>query len=94
VGEAFFQARGSYDRRHDGTGLGVSIVKGLVRLHDGEVDIASRLGKGTRVTVKLPLECNARPADPIKMVTDRVREFATAANEKIETVETKVKKIA
>jgi cell cycle sensor histidine kinase DivJ len=94
VGEAFFQARGSYDRRHDGSGLGLSIVKGLVRLHDGEVDIASRLGKGTRVTVKLPLECNARPADPIKTVTDRVQEFATAANAKVETVETKVKKIA
>jgi cell cycle sensor histidine kinase DivJ len=94
VGEAFFQARGSYDRRHDGTGLGLSIVKGLVRLHDGEVDIASRLGKGTRVTVKLPLECNARPADPIKMVSDRVQEFAAAANAKVETVETKVKKIA
>ena len=94
VGEAFFQARGSYDRRHDGTGLGLSIVKGLVRLHDGEVDITSRLGKGTRVTVKLPLECDARPADPIKMVSDRVQEFAIAANAKVETVETKVKKIA
>ncbi|HEY4405734.1 MAG TPA: ATP-binding protein, partial [Xanthobacteraceae bacterium] len=33
VGEPFFQARSSYDRRHDGTGLGVSIVKGLLSLH-------------------------------------------------------------
>jgi cell cycle sensor histidine kinase DivJ len=88
VGEAFFQARGSYDRRHDGTGLGLSIVKGLVRLHDGEIDIASRLGNGTRVTVKLPLD-RGRLADPVKLVTDRAKEFAAAAN-----AETKVKKSA
>jgi len=82
IGEAFFQARASYDRRHDGTGLGLSIVKGLVRLHDGEVDIASRLGKGTRVTVKLPLDCEGghRAVDPIKLVTERAHQLATTAH--------------
>jgi two-component system, cell cycle sensor histidine kinase DivJ len=63
VGEPYFQARASYDRRHGGTGLGLSIVKGLVRLHGGEVSIRSRLGEGTRVSVRLPLDCEgARPA--------------------------------
>jgi cell cycle sensor histidine kinase DivJ len=57
VGEPYFQARGSYDRRHGGTGLGLSIVKGLVRLHGGELSIRSRVGEGTRVTVRLPLDC-------------------------------------
>jgi two-component system, cell cycle sensor histidine kinase DivJ len=57
VGEPYFQARASYDRRHGGTGLGLSIVKGLVRLHGGEMDIRSRLGEGTRVSVWLPLDC-------------------------------------
>jgi len=57
VGEPFFQARSSYDRRHDGTGLGVSIVKGLVALHGGWMDIESHVGEGTRVTVHLPLDC-------------------------------------
>ena len=62
VGNPFFQARTAYDRRHDGTGLGLSIVKGLVMLHGGTVEIASRLGEGTRVTVRLPLDCeSARP---------------------------------
>ncbi len=85
IGEAFFQARASYDRRHDGTGLGLSIVKGLVRLHDGDIDIASRLGKGTRVTVRLPIEgeTGRRPADPIKLVTDKAKELATVANVRI-----------
>jgi cell cycle sensor histidine kinase DivJ len=63
VGQPFFQAREAYDRRHDGTGLGFSIVRGLAALHGGKVEIASRLGEGTRVTVRLPLDCEAsRPA--------------------------------
>ena len=57
VGEPYFQARASYERRHGGTGLGLSIVKGLVRLHGGELSIRSRLGEGTQVTVRLPLDC-------------------------------------
>ncbi len=57
IGDPFFQARSSYDRRHDGTGLGLSIVKGLLGLHGGEIEIASKLGEGTRVTISLPLDC-------------------------------------
>lgn len=61
IGDPFFQAGSSYDRRHDGTGLGISIVKGLLELHGGRLDIESRLGKGTRVVIRLPLDCeNAR----------------------------------
>jgi cell cycle sensor histidine kinase DivJ len=62
VGRPFFQARAAYNRRHDGTGLGFSIVQGLVSLHGGQVELASRLGEGTRVTVRLPIDCEtARP---------------------------------
>ncbi len=57
VGEPYFQAGSTYDRRHGGTGLGLSIVKGLVQLHGGEIAIRSRIGEGTRVTVRLPLDC-------------------------------------
>ena len=81
LGEAVFQARASYDRRHDGSGLGLSIVKGLVKLHGGDIDIRSRLGEGTRVTVRLPLDCESgRPAaDPIKLATERADEFVAVA---------------
>jgi cell cycle sensor histidine kinase DivJ len=58
VGEPFFQARSSYDRRHDGTGLGVSIVKGLLDLHGGWMEIESRVSEGTRVIVHLPFDCD------------------------------------
>jgi cell cycle sensor histidine kinase DivJ len=35
----------------------LSIVKGLVRLHGGDLDIRSRVGEGTRVSVRLPIDC-------------------------------------
>ena len=59
VGDPFFQARSSYARRHDGTGLGLSIVKGLVALHGGELTITSRIGDGTRVAIRLPIDCES-----------------------------------
>ncbi len=57
IGDPFFQARSSYDRRHDGTGLGLSIVKGLLALHGGDIAIESRIGEGTSVTIRLPVDC-------------------------------------
>ncbi len=57
LGEPYFQARGSCDRSHGGTGLGLSIVKGLVQLQGGELNISSKVGEGTRVSVRLPLDC-------------------------------------
>ena len=64
-------------------------MKGLVRLHGGEVDIASRLGEGTRVTVRLPLDASRRSVQPVKLVTDRAKEFPAVAD-----VKTQVKKSA
>ncbi|MGZ8395505.1 MAG: PAS domain-containing sensor histidine kinase [Rhodoplanes sp.] len=70
VGDPFFQSGDSQDRARDGTGLGLSIVKGLVGLHGGEVSIVSRIGAGTRVAVRLPLDCGsgkaAKPVLPLK----------------------------
>ncbi len=66
LGEPYFQAGRLRERRHGGTGLGLSIVKGLVRLHGGEMTIHSRIGEGTRVTVRLPLDCErARPGKTV-----------------------------
>ena len=69
VGDPFFQVRTAYDRPHDGTGLGLSIVKGLVELHGGELVIRSRVGAGTSVSVRLPIDCErARVAEHARNV--------------------------
>ncbi|GHD38932.1 hypothetical protein GCM10017083_00250 [Thalassobaculum fulvum] len=54
VTEAFFQADQSHARRHQGTGLGLSLVKGFAELHEGSVAIDSEVGRGTVVTVVFP----------------------------------------
>lgn len=52
-----FQSRGSEGRR--GAGLGLSLVKSLVELHGGWVELQSKPGEGTTVTCHLP--DHARP---------------------------------
>ncbi len=57
IGQPFFQADSSLDRRYEGTGLGVSVVKGLTELHKGRISFESELGEGTCATVFIPLNC-------------------------------------
>ena len=45
--------------RSSGAGLGLSIVKLIIDLHGGDVKIASEPGKGTTVTLLLPLPAAA-----------------------------------
>ena len=38
-----------------GVGLGMSIVKHIIDAHEGSINVSSRLGEGTEVTVNLPV---------------------------------------
>jgi signal transduction histidine kinase len=46
--------RGKHGIKSKGTGLGLSICKEIARLHGGSIDMISKVGKGTTVTVSLP----------------------------------------
>ncbi|MFO1124436.1 MAG: HAMP domain-containing sensor histidine kinase [Methylocystis sp.] len=61
LGDPFFQASVASDRRHEGTGLGLSVVCGLVGLHDGSITVESGPQAGTTVSVRLPLDCRQTP---------------------------------
>jgi PAS domain S-box-containing protein len=52
----FGQVASTWNRKHAGTGLGLPLAIGLVELHDGKLEIRSRKGEGTTVTVTFPAE--------------------------------------
>jgi signal transduction histidine kinase len=52
----FRQVANSLSRTHNGVGIGLSLVDGIVGLHGGRLEMASSPSKGTKVTVILPPE--------------------------------------
>jgi signal transduction histidine kinase len=60
--DRFHRVEGAPGRSHEGTGIGLSLVRELVRLHGGEVQAESTPGVGSTFTVTLPT--GARSASP------------------------------
>lgn len=57
--ERFWRGDKSRSRHSGGSGIGLAIVKQLVELHGGAVEVASQVGKGSTFTVSLPLAAPA-----------------------------------
>jgi len=55
VFDRFFREDSSRNRKIEGTGLGLAIVSRIVELHDGDIQIDSLHGKGTTISVYLPI---------------------------------------
>ncbi|MFB8787608.1 MAG: ATP-binding protein [Potamolinea sp.] len=54
--EKFQQLESSYQRKYEGTGLGLALTKQLVELHGGRIEVESVLGEGSLFTVWLPTQ--------------------------------------
>ena len=52
--ERFYQTNESRNSRHEGSGLGLSLVKHIMDVHGGTVRVKSELHKGTEFTLRLP----------------------------------------
>lgn len=64
---AGFTAAAGTSLDNEGMGLGLSLVRGLVDLHGGTILFDSKLGEGTSVEVRLPLDCRAPELAPVGM---------------------------
>lgn len=61
--ERFYRVEGARGRTHEGTGIGLSLVREMVKLHGGTVHVESELGRGSTFAVTLPLGSDHLPPD-------------------------------
>jgi len=52
--ERFYRADPAHSRSVEGTGLGLAVVRSIVRAHGGDIAVASTIGSGTTISVTLP----------------------------------------
>ncbi|MBI3928200.1 MAG: HD domain-containing protein [Armatimonadetes bacterium] len=64
VFDPFYQTGNPLTRGSEGLGLGLSVARHIVEAHGGKLELASRLGEGTTVTLGLPLELAQTKAAP------------------------------
>lgn len=58
VFQRFGQANRSLSREHEGTGIGLSLVKSFTQMHGGKIEIFSEEGQGTEFLITLPVVVN------------------------------------
>ncbi|MBV8869864.1 MAG: PAS domain-containing protein, partial [Acetobacteraceae bacterium] len=66
VFERFHRVENARGRTYEGTGIGLALVRELVRLHGGTVAVESALGQGTAFTVRVPFGTAHLPAGRIE----------------------------
>ena len=78
--EQFTQADGSVTRRYGGSGLGMTIVRSLVRLMDGSIDFTSHEGVGTSFRIWLPFKVQQEAASNVSMKLPSLRALVLAGD--------------
>ena len=65
--ERFHRIRGAQARTHEGTGIGLALVRELVILHGGKIHVESTVGSGSTFIVSIPTGSAHLPADRISV---------------------------
>ncbi|UWZ98496.1 ATP-binding protein [Vibrio splendidus] len=73
--QPFAQGDHSISRRYGGTGLGITVVQRLVNMMDGTLNIESKVGLGTKVTVSMPIKGTVSPVKVMNPVHSEDREI-------------------
>jgi signal transduction histidine kinase/DNA-binding response OmpR family regulator len=62
--DRFYQVESDRQAGTPGTGIGLALVRELVQLMDGEIDVQSRMGEGSTFSVRLPLQIRPGSGQP------------------------------
>lgn len=66
--DRFVQVDKSFTRNHEGSGLGLSIVKSFVEMQGGNIKAESKSGEGTKFIISIPIILVEETADAIELV--------------------------
>jgi len=83
--ERFHRVEGARSRNQEGTGIGLSLVQELVKLHGGRVEVESTPGEGSTFTVRLPWGTGHVPRErlatgrPLEPTSTRARPYVEEA---------------
>jgi CheY-like chemotaxis protein/AraC-like DNA-binding protein len=73
--DRFYQVDSSHTRRHEGAGIGLTLVNELVKLHHGTITVQSRPGKGTVFAILIPRGRHHLSEDEIVPVDETSKTF-------------------
>lgn len=76
----FRQVGGTLSKEHEGSGIGLSLVKSFVELHQGNIKIISEPNKGSEFTIDIPIKLAAREESVEPTVSDQRSKIVEAIN--------------
>ena len=75
--DRFHRIENSHGRSQEGTGIGLAMVKELVKLHHGKITVSSTEGKGSVFTVSIP---TGKDHLPVNKIVEKVRSILSSKN--------------
>ena len=63
--QRFHRVQNATGRNYEGTGIGLSLVSELIKLHNGTISVSSKLGAGSRFTIIIPAGKTHLPPDQV-----------------------------
>ncbi len=74
----FYRVPGASGRTHEGSGIGLSLVRELVRLHGGSIEVESHVGQGSIFRVSIPFGAAHLPHAQVAQEDDRLASVSGA----------------